>query len=206
MGSIFFKKEWEDHDLASYTSDQIRTTNEICKAMSSLVPYLKFEGEVGEMFPNSQLPTLDTTIWWEGSEFLYKFFEKKTVPNRVLQRQTALSDDSIRSSLVQEVVRRLLNCSKNLPILEKQEILSTFSQKLINSGFSLQSSQLILVHGVTRYLELVRKSSLPSDHKEYKPLYWDKNFKRLERKIAKFEAKTGWYDPKSGSKSHISAY
>ena len=87
----------------------------------------------------------------------------------------------------------MLNCSVSLPLSEKQSILSTFSQKLRNSGFSLASSQIILVHGVTRYLELVRKSELPPDHKDHKPLYWTKDYKRLQRKLTKFEAKSGWY-------------
>ena len=79
---------------------------------------------------------VDTSIWWNGSCFQYEFYEKPTVPNRVLQRDTALDEATNRSSLNQEVVRRMLNCSLDLDVSRKREFLSVFSQKLVNSGFS----------------------------------------------------------------------
>ena len=196
-----FKEEWKDADLLSSISDQSRTTEELAKAMSSLIPFLKFEGEEAGQFLSNKLPTLDTSIWWNGKKLEFEFFEKSTCPNRVLQRDTALSESCIRASLNQEVVRRLLCCSQSLPIDEKQRILSTFAQKLINSGFSLSSSQLILVHGVVRYLELVRRSNLSKDNKSFKPLYVPKEFQKLKRRLKKIEQKSGWYCNQGDDKS-----
>ena len=124
---------------------------ELTKAMSSLVTYIEFEGEEPGMFPGDKLPTLDTAIWWNGSCFMYEFWEKPTIQNRVLQCDTALAESLVRSSLSQGVVRRLLHCHSDLPSVRKQEFLSVFPQKLVNSGFSVLSAQFILVHGVTRY-------------------------------------------------------
>ena len=70
-----FSEEWEKMDFESGLSDQKRTTNELCKAMSSLVPYLQFEGEIGEMFCDQRLPTLDTSVWWDGEKFMFSFFK-----------------------------------------------------------------------------------------------------------------------------------
>ena len=108
---------------------------------------------------------------------MYDFYEKPTVPNRVIQKSTALSEQIIRSSVNQGVVRRLLNCSLDLPVSEKQKILSDYAQKLVNSGFSVKSCQLTLVHGVSKYLELVEKSNLPMDDKDFTLLYYGKDFK-----------------------------
>ena len=58
----------EKLDLESNESDQSRTTREMVKAMSSLVPFLQFEGEDHEMFEDRTLLTLDTSIWWTGSK------------------------------------------------------------------------------------------------------------------------------------------
>ena len=69
-------------DFESGISDQSRTTREVVKAMSSLVKYLVFEGEDHEMFVDARLPTLDTSLWWNGEQVMYSFFEKKTCPNR----------------------------------------------------------------------------------------------------------------------------
>ena len=64
-------------------------------------------------FSDRTLPTLDTALWVEGKEVMFKFFEKPTVGNQVLQKDTALPTSCIRASLLQETVRRLLNCSPN---------------------------------------------------------------------------------------------
>ena len=108
---------------------------EVAKAISSLISYIMFEGEESEMFSSNELPTLDTSTWWNGVKLMHRFYEKPTVPNRVLQKATALWNECIRASLNQEVVRRLLACSNNLLSSEVQEMLSVFSQKLISSGF-----------------------------------------------------------------------
>ena len=118
---------------------------------------LVFEGEESGMFGNSRLSTSDTDIWQneQTGKILYSYFEKPTCPNRVVQKETALSKQSIRSTLTQETIRRLKNCSKALPLEEKKLILSQFAQKMINSGHSITSTQYILVYGVTKYIKLV---------------------------------------------------
>ena len=121
-----FRYEWEIEDVNSEFSDQYRTTMELTKAMSSLVPYLKFEGEEASMFLDKKLPTLYKAVWWEDRQLMFEFYEKEMCPNKVLQRDTALSDDSIRASLNKEVVRRLLYCKAELPITAKQKMCPSF--------------------------------------------------------------------------------
>ena len=93
--------------------------------MSAICEFLVFEGEEGGMFGNNRLPTLDTEVWVdeEVGKVRYCFFEKPTCPNRVVQRDTALAELSIRATLTQETVRRLKNCSEDLTLSEKQVIL-----------------------------------------------------------------------------------
>ena len=74
-------------------SDSFRTMSEITKAMLSLISVIQFEGEEPGMF-GGKLQTLDTNIWWDGDKLMYEFFEKPTVANRVLQKDTALSRQS----------------------------------------------------------------------------------------------------------------
>ena len=74
------------------------------------------------MFGNSRLPTLDTELWVDerSGKVCYCFFEKPTCPNTVIQKDTALSDSSIRATLTQETVRRLKHCSDGVSLEEKQ--------------------------------------------------------------------------------------
>ena len=187
-GHFEFTQKSEKEDLSSGLTNQARTTAEFSKAMLSLVNYLEFEGEESGMFHNNRLPTLDTEIWWDevSKNIKYSFYEKPMCPNIVIQKDTALSENCIRSSLVQEGVRRLLNCSGDLPVIEKQEILSKFASKMLNSKHSVESVKFMLVHSVTRYNEIIRRSNLNPVNPNYKPLHFDQNFKTHERKLSKF--------------------
>ena len=123
--------------------------------------YAHIHGALVGRFGDSR--EMSRNVWWqitnsrhvymvEWLKLMHKFFEKKTCPKKVLQCDTALSDSCIRASLNQEVVRRLVLCSHYLLLVQKQELLSKCAQKLVNSGFSLISSQIILIHGVTKFL------------------------------------------------------
>ena len=76
--NFVYSTEAEAEDIARGDTDQKRTTDELVKAMDSLVSYLKFEGEESGMFPSKRLPTLDTELWYdcEKNEILYSFYEK----------------------------------------------------------------------------------------------------------------------------------
>ena len=176
--------------------DSRYTTNEITKAMCSLVSFLKFTGEEESMFPSRKLPTLDTELWLENGQIMFSYFEKPTVGNKVLCCDTALPVSSIRASLLQEVVRRLLNCSECLPVDEKQRILSKLAQKLINSGHSTRSTKILIVQGVAKYLYKLKVSRLNSEDSRYRPLYLSKEYEEKDRQVKKHQAKLDWFKGK----------
>ena len=138
------------------------------------------------MFEDGSLPTLDTAIWMNEGQVLFKFFEKPTVGNQVLNKNTALPVASLWSSLLQETVRRLQNCSEDLYKTEKQRILSRYCQKLINSGHSVRSAKIIVVQGVVKFIWKSDASKLPHSHLNYIPLYVEKEFCEEDRQITKY--------------------
>ena len=183
-----------DKDRLEGLTDQQRTSRELTKMMSSLCYFLRFTAEESSMFSCNTLPTLDTRIWEEEGMIRYAFYEKPTVGNRVIQKNTALPEQSISSSMIQEVVRRMINCCEGIDISKRQQILSNYAQKIVNSGFNQHDARVILVQGVTKYFELVRRSKLDSSHAEYKPIHLSNEFKESERQINKYLAKMTWYD------------
>ena len=68
---------------------------------------------------------------------------------------------------------------------------------MLNSGFSVSSAKLIVVHGVARFNEIVRCSELPHSDPKYKPIHCDKHFNVLGRKLKKYLAKSSWYNPET---------
>ena len=110
----------------------------------------------------------------------------------------ALPIVSIRSSLLQETVRRLQNCSLDLDVREKQKILSRFACKLVNSGHSTKSARIIIIQGITKFLYKVELSNLDPSDSQYKPLYLDKYHMEDERHVSKYMAKMTWFKQREG--------
>ena len=113
-----------------------------------------------------------------------------------MQKDTSLPVACIRASLMQETVRRLLNCSKNIKSDVRTQVLNNYATKLINSGHSPQSSRILIVQGVTKYLHKLKLSNLSVDDPEFKPLYFDKKYQEEDRQFDKFQAKKDWYRSK----------
>ena len=195
-----YSSKLAQEDEEQGVSFEQRTTREVTKAMCDMTNFPRFTGEDCSMFSDRTLPTLDTSIWVEDSGVKHKFFEKPTVGNQVLNKETALPTSSLRSSLLQEAVRRLQNCSVDLNIESKQEILSVFGQKLINSGHSRKSARIILVQGVIKFLWKLGRSTLPEDDPKYKPLYLAKEYCEEERQITKYQARMNWFRRKRTEK------
>ena len=197
-GFVYSRSQAELDEREGVTFVQ-RTTREITKAMCEMTDFLKFTGEDCSEFEDGTLPTLDTALWMCEGQIKYKFFEKPTVGNQVLCRGTALPVASLRSSLLQETVRRLQNCSEDLEISVKQDILSKFGKKLINSGHSMKSARIIIVQGVVKYQWKCDLNKLPREDPEYRPLYLTKEYCEENRQISKYQAKMSWYKAKKSS-------
>ena len=135
----------------------------------------------------------------ENGRVKYAFYEKPQVGNRVILKGTALPETTVRATLLQETVRRMLNCSEDLPTTERQSILSSFASKMINSGHSVESVKITLVQGCMKYLDSLRLSKLNADHPHYRPLHLEKTFKEDERQLDKYLSKMTWFSPE-GSK------
>ena len=88
-------------------SDGMRTAEKGTKAISSLGSFLTFKDGEASMVEGKPA-TLDTSVWWDGTELQHILYEKPKVPNTLLRADTALSLETFWSSLVQEVVRHLV--------------------------------------------------------------------------------------------------
>ena len=86
---------------------------------SRVFSFLKFTIELEEDFEEGYLPTLDIQIRvLEDGTTTYKYFEKPTNSNVMIQRRAALGESSKVSTLVQEIIRRMVNTSE----LESQTV------------------------------------------------------------------------------------
>ena len=145
-------------------------------------------------FTTGMLPTLDfqTRVRqdWEV-EFLY--YAKPMSSGLVIQCGTALSKQTVFSSLRQDLIRRLMNTSEHFNIGSQIDIIEVFTQSLSNSGHSYVFSKSIILQALTRFKSLKLRSRLEQEDPRYLPLYRDKRYNWEKRcKVKKTLGKT-WF-------------
>ena len=184
---LWFKREWEEED--NMLSPTERTKRVVQASMQGLTKCLSFTVETCEDFPNGWLPTLDFQIRITESNVIeYSFFEKPTSPNRCLQADTALNQNSLMRSLSNEVGRRLDSFSETVALRERVAALDKFSQKLLNSGHSVGTVRKILVNGITGYQRKVSRCKAAGT-----PIHRSSNQSAASRRTKKLLAKTNWF-------------
>ena len=103
--------------------------------MNEIFLFLNFIIELEEDFEDRDLPTMNTKQRVSVNGILtYIFYEKPTAANVMVQRTVALGESSKVSTLVQEVIRRMINTSEREPDEVRNEVLDRCCQKLCNSG------------------------------------------------------------------------
>ena len=105
--SFSFSTDKLAEDLDKNELDEVRSTRLMTEAKNSIMPFLKFTCESTADFHDSRLPTLDCSIFIKDGIFQHSFFEKPMRTDRSLFATTALSQETITSSLREEFIRRL---------------------------------------------------------------------------------------------------
>ena len=95
-----------------------------------------------------------------------------------------------RTTLTQELIRRLLNCSKELPCRSKAKHLTDFMQLLKNSGYSETFRLEILNSGLKGYNKI-----LCAERDGVRPVYRPKGWKESARWLEKRKKKGNWLGP-----------
>ena len=70
---VYSKQQADKDDMEGVTFVQ-RSTREFTKAMCDMTDFLTFTGEDSSMFLEEALPTLDTSLWWEGGQVKFRFY------------------------------------------------------------------------------------------------------------------------------------
>ena len=192
-----FDTKWAEEDDIENLPNDIRTVKLFVQAMNSIMPFLSFTGEAPSEFQNGRLPTLDCDLFVNNGKFCFSFFEKPMRSGKSLDANTALPANTIKSSLRQEIIRRLINMHPSLELSEKIKVLDQFYDKLRFSGHSHFDVRFLFLEALLKFNLLVKNSTLPPDHPSYKPLYLSNDFDRENRGLAKYLQKFNWHIPEA---------
>ena len=113
--------------------------------------------------------------------------------NMTIQNGTALPRNIVFSSLRQEMIRRMLNCEQSLDWDERLSIIEEYVQVLVNSGHRYKFIKSVILQGLTRYKFMLSRSKLNEGDIKYMPLYRNRSFQQIARKMNKCVAGMTWY-------------
>ena len=187
-------KGWMYSDEDDNRSNLERTKEELAKSFNAVTDFIQFTTEGEDDFANLFLPTLDfQTKVQDSGKILYKFYTKPMANNLTIQYGTGLAKSTVFSSLRQELIRRMLNCSVELEWDERLQIVEEYVQLLINSGHKYPFIKAIILQAITRYKYMVRRSKLDHKDPKYRPLYRSRCYDSLRRKLTKMTEVMTWF-------------
>ena len=176
-----------NEDIVDDRDEKTRTSEEICKSLNFVMNFLRFTTETEMDFKNNMLPTLDVQISvGKDGVMLYKHFTKPTSSGLLIQRNTALSDQIIFSSLRQDLIRRLKNTSLMFDNDEKVKVVEDYIAALVNSGHTYSYVKAVVQQSLTKYVYLVERSLKDPGDSKFLPLYRPNNFRKTERIMLKY--------------------
>ena len=128
----------------------------------------------------------DNVVWHEH-------YEKSVATKKVLHSQSALAWRTKRNVAVSECIRRLRNCSLDLPWERKAHFLSEYMGRLKQAGYNERFRTSTLNQSMARFKGMV-KAHMEGTH----TLYRDSNWERKVRSAKKQRKKAGWAGDSDG--------
>ena len=117
---------------------------------------ITMEIDLPQYHTNNKLPILDLECWVRNNQILHQFYRKPVASTRVIMARSAFSKSVKRSVCIQLAVRRILNCSPELPWQVKASFLSELALCMRESGHS------------TRFIREIIARAIASTDKIYK--------------------------------------
>ena len=118
---------------------------------NTILACIQVEEDVPSNHLSKKIPVLDLEVWVEGDEIKHEFYRKPVANTRLVMNRSALSTGSKRVILTEECLRRMRNCSINLPWQEKAKHLNVFSLDMKESGYPEGYRKGILSRSIRRY-------------------------------------------------------
>ena len=117
----------------------------------------------------------------------FEFYSKPMAAKTVMLSSSAQPWGQKRTTLTQELIRRLLNCSKELPCSTRRKHLNEFMQLLKNSGYSEGFRAEILKSGLQGYGKILK-----AEKDGVRPVYRPKGWRESSRWLDKRRKKRNW--------------
>ena len=167
-----------------------RTAKIFLEIGNSISPFIKLTVDYPSLHQDGYMPILDLKVRVEENKVKHIFMKKEVSNPLLMLKDSAMPMKVKRNSLAQEGIRRLRNCSRDLPWEIKADILSEFSHKLMLSGYDEKFRLDIIQSAITGFERQCQRADNGGT-----PLYRPRSYQQTERRKKKLLTKTTWYRP-----------
>ena len=187
-GKVKIKKNKVEEDRQ--VPGDVRTARLVQEIANGICNFIKMEIDCPSMNPDNKVPILDLKVGVQGDKIVYEHYRKPCASYSLIMANSAMPDHDKRVCLVQEIIRIMRNTSKLLPKEVTTTLLSEFSFRMKESGYTEYFRLEVISSGMAGF-----KKQLQRDADGVCPLYRPKGYKESERRKKKILSKTSWYRP-----------
>ena len=154
-----------------------------------------------------KLPHLDLKVWLQSVDdgdrgkriyIMHEFYYKDVATKAVIHARSAIPTKTMRTTLAQEVIRILRNCSRRLPWEVACKHVETFCARMQYSGHSIRMRAQVIRTAIHAY-EKMKQKDLSGEEPMYRPRGW----KKAERVQAKRNKRKAWFSGKAGKNETV---
>ena len=205
---VFYKRYVDDSNMLVIPSDEIKMkaewknkeegndakliAAECRKIADSISNMLKFEEDVGENHEDGKLPILDLKVWKTKEQntiqIKHSFYKKPMASKYTLRKGTAYPLGNLKTVLVEETLRRLRNCSPEMPWEEKGKFLTEYAKEMKASGHNEKFRKEIMEKAVRIY-----KKDLEEHEKGNKDIYRSREDREEQMRKKGKTDKSNWF-------------
>ena len=164
----------------------IRTLEVLLKIANGISTFIQLTSDCPSSNTSGFMPLLDIQVKVVDNKLIHTFYKKPVSNPLLITKNSAMPFRTKKASLSCEALRRLRNCSRELPWTEKAAILSEFSHKLMISGWDAMARHDFIMAGLIGYqkqLERADAGVCPL----YRPWYWDREARDRKNKAFSHE-------------------
>ena len=170
-------------------NDDERLAKILLDIANTVMKCVTMEGDWPSKNEDKKLPILDMKTWTDtNGSIKYQHYEKAVSSKTILNAKSAHSAACKRSVHTQEVIRRVLNCSRNLDWDNQiAPFVTEYMIRMKIAGYSETYRKTVLEHAI-RILDDKWKANDDGT----RPIYRPKDYKREERKANKIRKRNNW--------------
>ena len=162
------------------------------KIGNDIHPSIPLEVDFPSNHEDGKMPILDLKVWTERKEnktiIMHEFYSKGISSKAVINAKLAIPWSTKCTALTQEVLRVLLNCSKELPWRVPTQHVNDMVLRMQYSGYSKKFWYEVVNSALKVYDE-----RMSADENGTRPLHRPKGWKTRERAIENQKKKISWY-------------